>query len=762
MTVKLAFFFMSILLFSGLIYISCGIWFKNKRTAQLRLFFTLGLMHSFWALFNGISILLPQELFEKIYPVYFTIVCFLPTVFLWYILYFTESKFVHKKWTAIILAVYPVFDFLLLWTNPWHKRLISGYDGLLPIGGDLFTLHVLLGYTPLFIGLILLTKYIIKNAVKIPALLYVGTGVFLMVISNILYTFGYLNIGFDITPISFIIMFGSFALYSVQLRLFDLKTVAMTSYLDSLSDALLFVNNAGIVTDINPSFQDLFPDMIIIPNKTHIRDVGSFIKSKSKEWNLDIIFSETVPNKTDKKFTEETAVLINEKWHNFLIVKDIINERGQYAGYIVTFTDVSRYRHTIDEISLQNIKLTEQKNIELAASKEQLELALKEARSANSAKSSFLSNMSHEIRTPLNAIIGMTNIGKSSGSADRMMYSFNKIEEASRHLMGVINDILDMSKIEANKLELSSADFNFENILEHVMTVIGFRLEEKRQNFKVNIDPAIPKNLFGDDQRLEQVIINLLSNAHKFTPQHGFISLDAQLLDETENICTIQFTIKDTGIGINPDKIAHLFDSFNQAESDTTRKFGGTGLGLSISKSIVEMMGGDITAESKPGEGSIFSFTVKMKRSKTDFSKMNQLNVNEDKAKINAMFKDQRILLVEDIEINREIVLALLEPTLAEIDCAENGIVAVRMFEKSPQRYDLILMDVQMPEMDGYQTTRAIRVINAPNAAKIPIIAMTANVFREDVEKCLEAGMNDHIGKPINQDEMLEKLRGFI
>jgi len=174
------------------------------------------------------------------------------------------------------------------------------------------------------------------------------------------------------------------------------------------------------------------------------------------------------------------------------------------------------------------------------------------------------------------------------------------------------------------------------------------------------------------------------------------------------------------------------------------------------------MMGGDITAESKPGEGSIFSFTVKMKRSKTDFSKMNQLNVNEDKAKINAMFKDQRILLVEDIEINREIVLALLEPTLAEIDCAENGIVAVRMFEKSPQRYDLILMDVQMPEMDGYQTTRAIRVINAPNAAKIPIIAMTANVFREDVEKCLEAGMNDHIGKPINQDEMLEKLHRWL
>jgi len=736
-------------------------------------------MHSFWTLFNGISVLLAQDLFEMIYPLYFTIACFLPTVFLWYILYFTESKLAGKKWTTRVLAVYPFFDFLLLWTNPWHKRLITGYDGLYPIGGDLFFLHVILGYTPLLIGLVLLTKYIIKNVRRIPALIYVGIGVFLMIISNILYTFGIINFGFDITPISFIILFGAFAFYSIQLRLFDLKNIAMTSYLNYFSDALLFVNNAGIVTDINPSFQNNFPEINITPNKTHIQNVVSFIKSKSKDWNLDSFFDDSFNNKTDYKYRGEAAILINDEFINFSVVKDIIIQRGQYAGYIITLTDVSRYRNMIDEINKQNLKLTEQKNIELAASKTKLEIAVKEARSANSAKSNFLSQMSHEIRTPLNAIIGMTNIGKSSNNTERMLYSFNRIEEASRHLMGVISDILDMSKIEANKLELSQANFSFENMLDHVMSVISIRIEEKRQNLKIDIDENIPKILYGDDQRLVQVIINLLSNAVKFTPEMGIIKLNALLLNEIDDICTIQFIIKDTGIGISSDKQINLFDSFHQAESNTTRKFGGTGLGLSISKNIVEMMDGKIWVESEPGEGAVFSFTVKMKLGTADVSKINQIQINDNKPDINGLFEGRCLLLVEDVEINREIAIALLEPTLVKIDCAENGAEAVRMFRETKEKYDLILMDLQMPEMDGYDTTRRIREIEKQFMEKqsasftesetrrnlrkqVPIIAMTANVFREDIEKCLESGMNDHIGKPINQNEMIDKLRIYL
>ena len=501
------------------------------------------------------------------------------------------------------------------------------------------------------------------------------------------------------------------------------------------------------------------------------------------------------------------------------------------------------------------------------------------------AKSAFLANMSHELRTPMNAIIGMINIGKSALDMERVVYCFKKIEDASHHLLGIINDILDLSKIEASKFELSEIAFNFEQMLQRVVNVINFRVDERQQKLTVFIDKAIPKILVGDDQRLAQVITNLLGNAVKFTPEKGFIRVGTYFLGEKDGVCKIQISVTDTGIGISPEQQTRLFKSFQQAEGGTSRKFGGTGLGLAISRNIVEMMGGKIWIESEIGAGSKFAFTVKMRR-RTDEQKndekwgdlrilavdgdpyvlshfeviakkfsiscdvaesqesvlsfLKQGNVydvcfinekvqygdgltlaglmrenspdtaivlmipaagwieiekkakaigvhkflskplfpsavaeiineclgivpeHEAKPDVDGLFTGRRILMAEDLEINREIVLALLEPTLVEIDCAETGVETVRMFSESPERYDLILMDMQMPEMDGIQATRLIRALDIPKAKKIPIIAMTANVFRQDVEKCLEAGMNSHVGKPLNFDEVIEKLRTHL
>jgi signal transduction histidine kinase/DNA-binding response OmpR family regulator/ABC-type amino acid transport substrate-binding protein len=524
---------------------------------------------------------------------------------------------------------------------------------------------------------------------------------------------------------------------------------------------------------------------------------------------------------------------------------------------------------------------------------------------ASRAKSDFLANMSHEIRTPMNAIIGMTTIGKTAPDVERKDYCLSKIEEASNHLLGIINDILDMSKIEANKFELSPAEFNFEKMLQRVVNVISFKVDEKHQNLSVNIDRAIPRTLIGDDQRLSQVITNLLSNAVKFTPEQGSVKLDTFLVKEENGICTIQINVSDSGIGISAEQQSKLFNSFQQAESSTSRKFGGTGLGLAISKRIVEMMGGKIWIDSELDRGSTFAFTlqaeqvVEEKRSllapgvnwsnirilavddaediRDYFAELSErIGVHCDTAsggsealaaiekngpydmyfvdwkmpgmngveltrKIREIksadsvvimisaaewsmiekearyagvnkflskplfpssitdlineclggqtiheaerikpvdnFEDRRILLAEDIEINREIVLALLEPTRLAIDCAENGIEALRLFGQAPEKYDMIFMDVQMPEMDGYETTRRIRTLEeswrqeknrGPDAKSplfpqgIPIIAMTANVFREDIEKCLEAGMNDHVGKPLDFDEVLVTLRKYL
>jgi PAS domain S-box-containing protein len=414
--------------------------------------------------------------------------------------------------------------------------------------------------------------------------------------------------------------------------------------------------------------------------------------------------------------------------------------------------------------------------------------AIDAAKAASLAKTEFLSNMSHEMRTPMNAIIGMTSIARASDDIEKKEYCLGRIEEASKHLLGVINDILDMSKIEAKKFTLSEGDFTFERLLQQVMTVNEPRVAEKGQVFTTSIDPAIPRHLQGDDQRLAQVITNLLSNAVKFTPEGGSIRLEAHLLNRQAARCTLEFRIADTGIGISDEQQSRLFVSFQQADTSITRRFGGTGLGLTISKQVVTMMGGTIWLTSELGKGSTFFFTVQLGCEATEddvlpapsvssalsdsfapsdspalLTLLDSANDPSASASDTAMQFDGRVvLLAEDVEVNREIVAALLEPTMLNIISAKNGVEAVRLFSEDPERYDLILMDIQMPEMDGLEATRTIRAMEVPHARSIPIVAMTANVFREDIERCLAAGMDDHVGKPLDFDSLFEKLKRYL
>ena len=398
-----------------------------------------------------------------------------------------------------------------------------------------------------------------------------------------------------------------------------------------------------------------------------------------------------------------------------------------------------------------------------------------EVEAANRAKSLFLATMSHEMRTPMNAIMGMTSIGRSAEQTERKNYAFDKIGDAAVYLLSVINDVLDISKIETNKLGLIPIEFNLERMLQKIENIINFRMEEKHQKFNMAVDGNMPRIVIGDDRRLSQVILNLLANAVKFSPEQGDIGLDVTLAGEKDGICELRITISDNGIGMTPEHQTKLFNAFEQVDSGMTREFGGTGLGLSISKHIVELMGGTIWVESEFNKGSKFIFTVKLECGEksidsTPVSAGGYVNespgLSGDGKGLNVetagRFAGKKLLIVEDVEINREIIVSFLEDTGISIDCAENGQEAVNMIAAAPDKYDVVLMDVQMPKMDGLEATRRIRALTVRRLKYFPIIAMTAHVFKSDVEECLEAGMDDHIGKPVDIDDVLKKLNRYL
>ncbi|MDR2578161.1 MAG: AmmeMemoRadiSam system protein B, partial [Chitinispirillales bacterium] len=332
-----------------------------------------------------------------------------------------------------------------------------------------------------------------------------------------------------------------------------------------------------------------------------------------------------------------------------------------------------------------------------AEMEQELKNTLTQANAASKAKGDFLSTMSHEMRTPMNAIIGMTAIGKNTEDVGQKNHALDKIGEASSHLLSLINDVLDMAKIEANKLELMLVEYNFEKMLQKVLAVINFRVDEKRQSLSINIDKNIPSYIFGDDHHLAQVITNLLTNAVKFTPTGGKIRFEASLACENDGNCELRIEVSDNGIGIPAEQQEKMFDEFEQGESGMSRKYGGTGLGLAISKRIVELMGGKIWVESELDKGAKFIFTIKAQRGKKSEEHTGESAEKPDGADGHrtgnvSVFAGKKILLAEDVEINREILITLLEDTGITIDCAENGEDALNMITETPEKYDAILM----------------------------------------------------------------------
>lgn len=392
--------------------------------------------------------------------------------------------------------------------------------------------------------------------------------------------------------------------------------------------------------------------------------------------------------------------------------------------------------------------------------KQELKKALAVAEKANHAKSDFISRMSHDIRTPINAIMGMSAIASSNLDNPRKIADcLDKIWISTRFLLSLINDILDMSRIESGKLDIVEKEFNFHTMIQGIVTMVTPQVTEKRQQFHVSVEDDVAGSYIGDELRLNQILMNLLSNAVKYTQEEGIITLEVKQIRTENDRVLLCMRVQDNGIGMSEEFQKVLFDPFEQENTAEGRVFEGSGLGLSITRNLVQLMGGTIRFESRIKEGSTFIVALPLKIGKQpQEASAADINLEEPEA-----FQGERVLVVEDNDINMEIAKTLLESQNLTVDCAENGLEALEKFQESqPGWYQLILMDIRMPVMDGITATKKIRALNREDARTVPIIALTANAFQEDSKDVEGIGMSAYLTKPIEMEVLYRKLREFL
>ncbi len=646
----------------------------------------------------------------------------IPVAWLIFASRFTKSEryLRHKK--SLLLFIIPAITILLLWTNEHHHLMISDF-GFVKVDqmtildttyGSWFWVHAVYSYSLFLLGTLLLVKRLVGlSQILRKQSVLILIAILVPLVMNILYTFRLCpTYPIDLTILSFIFTGVLCFLGMFRYRLFDLIPAARNAVIEDMSGILIVLDNKNHIIDMNSAAKNI----IDVKDKDFI---GKLVFDFLGETVSYFIKYEHV-----LKAEEKICVRLNgSKKHYDLKITPLYDNKNKLIGKFLILHDI-----TILEEAIEDLKESR-----------------KAAEDASRAKSQFLATMSHEIRTPLNGIIGMTELLAPSIHTEEDREYLQTVQSCSGSLLDIVNDILDFSKIEAGKMELEKADIDLDSLMDTTAKAFAHNAREKGLAYSCSIDPAIPKKLIGDAVRVRQILVNLIGNAFKFT-EKGRIVVKARLIKHVEQQAVVEFSVSDTGIGIPEDKIAGLYESFQQVDSSTTRKFGGTGLGLAIVKNLVTIMNGRIELESRLGEGSTFIFSIPFEVSEKEDLK-DVTGAEPDFIGINI-----DVLLVEDNKANQMLVKRLLEKKEMKVEVAGNGIEALRMLEE--KAFDLIFMDIQMPEMDGYEATTAIRKIESVTGNHTPIIALTANAAEDDKNACLKVGMDDFLTKPIRSESL--------
>ncbi len=645
-----------------------------------------------------------------------------------------NQSFGRKRLFRIIL--FPLVCLAALWTNELHHffylRTVLENGILILENGPLFWANMAYLYAFIFVGVYLFVRaFISAAAIYRRQAVIIATAAFIPILANLAFNFALLPFkDIDITPVALLLTGSLFCYALFYYKLLDVVPIARDLLVEEMEDVVIVLDNQTRILDMNRKARDL-----ILNGADAVADyAGKSILLHLEGW-LDLARCISNADVTRKRIMHD---LSHGTVYYDMNKSLIIDRKGNKLGVLIVLRNVTELEEALQET--QRAKVA--------------------AEQANEAKGYFLANMSHEIRTPMNAVIGIADILNSTDLPQGKQKHYVRLMlDSAESLLTILNDILDFSKIEAGRTELEKRPFNLKEVVENIVEVYSASNINKAVEIKSHIDPAISGCLLGDAVRIKQIVTNLIANAVKFTKE-GSIDITVEQLQTSGKSILAGITVADTGIGIAEGKLDSIFESFKQADSSITREYGGTGLGLSIVKSLLELMGGSITVESTAGKGSRFSMQIPFELADISAEETRQPAGTPAQARKPKDLSGMRILVADDNKTNREVISLYLKNLNCDFDLAENGLMVLEMLVQ--KSYDAVLMDVQMPDMDGLEAARQIRARERRTGGHMPIIALTAGAMQEDVEECLQAGMNAHVSKPVRAQKLRDALEPFF